>query len=109
MFKIISTLAGAATLALATIPMLALASGAHAAPVVVKVSDIDTSSAQDAKILNQRIEVAAREFCSQAKPGAMARLTDSACIQGVRVEMAEGVARRNAMMAKARSAELAQR
>lgn len=109
MFKISSTLAGVATLALATVPMLAIASGAHAAPVVVKVSDIDTSSAQGAKILNQRIEVAAREFCSQAKPGAISRLTDNACIQGVRTEMADSVTHRNAMMAKARSAELAQR
>ena len=55
MFKFSSTLAGVATLALATVPMLAIASGAHAAPVTVKVSDIDTSSAQGAKILNKRI------------------------------------------------------
>ena len=84
-------------------------SGAHAAPVVVKVSDIDTSSAHGAKILNQRIDVAAREFCGRTQPGAMARLADNACIRGVRTEITEGVANRNAMMAKARGAELAQR
>lgn len=109
MFKFSSTLAGVATLALATVPMLAIASGAHAAPVAVKVSDIDTASAQGAKILTQRIDVAAREFCRRTEPGAMARLSDSACIQGVRTEMAERVADRNAMMAQARGAELAQR
>lgn len=109
MFKISSTLAGVATLALATLPMLAVASGAHAAPVVVKVSDIDTSSAHGAKILNQRIDVAAREFCGRTQPGAMARLADNACIRGVRTEITEGVANRNAMMAKAHGAELAQR
>lgn len=109
MFKFSSTLAGVATLALATVPMLAIASGAHAAPVTVKVSDIDTSSAQGAKILNKRIDIAAREFCARAEPGAMSRLADNACIRGVRTEMAERVADRTAMMAKARGAELAQR
>jgi UrcA family protein len=109
MFKIISTLAGAATLALATIPMLALASGAHAAPVVVKVSDIDTSSAEGAKVLNQRIDVAAHKLCSQMRPGAISRLSDSACIKGVRAEAVENLAHRDAMMAQARGAQLAQR
>lgn len=109
MFKISSALAGVATLALATLPMLAVASGAHAAPVVVKVSDIDTSSAHGAKILKQRIDVATREFCGRTQPGAMARLADGACIRGVRTEITEGVATRNAMMAKAHGAELAQR
>ena len=109
MFKISSTLAGVATLALATVPMLAIASGAQAAPVAVKVSDIDTSSAHGAKILNERIDVAAREFCGRTQPGAMARLADNACIKGVRTEITEGVANRNAMMAKTQGAELAQR
>ena len=70
MFKISSTLAGVATLALATLPMLAVASGAHAAPVVVKVSDIDTSSTHGAKILNQRIDVAARNAMMAKAHGA---------------------------------------
>lgn len=109
MFKFSSTLAGVATLALATVPMLAIASGAHAAPVAVKVSDIDTTSAHGAKILSQRIDVAAREFCRQTAPGATARLADSACIRGVRTEITERVADRNAMIAQARGAELAQR
>jgi UrcA family protein len=109
MFKFSSTLAGVATLALATIPMLALASGAQAAPVAVKVSDIDTSTPQGANIVNKRIEVAAREFCRQTEPGAMARLDDGACIRGVRTEMSERVAHRNTMLAQARQAEFAQR
>ena len=109
MFKISSTLAGVATLALATVPMLAIASGAHAAPVVVKVSDIDTSSAAGAKILNQRIDVAAHKLCSQMRPGAISRLSDNACIKGVRAEAAENLAHRDAMMAQARGAQLAQR
>ena len=109
MFKISSTLAGVATLALATVPMLAIASGAHAAPVVVKVSDIDTSSAEGAKILNQRIDAAAYKLCSQVRPGAISRLSDRACIEGVRAEAAENLATRNAMMTQVRSAQLAQR
>ena len=65
MFKLSSsTLAGVATLALATVPALALATSAHAGPVVVKVSDIDTSSAQGAQILDQRVTLAARKFCT---------------------------------------------
>ena len=109
MFKISSTLAGVATLALATLPMLAVASGAHSSSFFVNFSYIDTASAHGAKILNQRIDVAAREFCGRTQPGAMARLADNACIRGVRTEITEGVANRNAMMAKARGAELAQR
>lgn len=109
MFKTSSTLAGIATLALATVPMLAIASGAHAATVVVKVSDIDTSSAEGAKILNKRVDIAAHKFCRQVRPGAISRLADNACIRGVRTEVAENLARRDAMMAQAHGAQLAQR
>jgi UrcA family protein len=109
MFKISSTLAGVATIALATVPMLAIASGAHAAPVIVKVSDLDVSSAQGAQILNQRIAVAAREFCAQADPVNQGRLPSYACIKGVRAEVADSMAGRNAVMASARATTLAQR
>lgn len=109
MFKISSTLAGVATIALATVPMLAIASGAHAAPVIVKVSDLDTSTTQGAQILNQRIAVATREFCAQADPVNQGRLPSYACIKGVRAEITENMAGRNAMMVETRATTLAQR
>ena len=67
MFKISSTLAGVATLALATVPMLAIASGAHAAPVVVKISDIDTSSAEGAKKQRSFMKVTVSVFASSSE------------------------------------------
>lgn len=110
MFKLSSsTLAGVATLALATVPALALATSAHAAgPVVVKVSDIDTSSAQGAQILDQRVTVAARKFCTvPANQGGLS--AQSACMQSVRQEVQDSLTARDNMMAKKQSTELARR
>ena len=109
MFKLISsTLAGAATLALAMVPALALTTGAHAATVVVKVSDIDTSSAHGAQILDQRVTVAARKFCTvPANQGGLS--ARSACMQSVRQEVQDNLVARDTMMAKTQSTELARR
>ncbi|MFN3512375.1 MAG: UrcA family protein [Phenylobacterium sp.] len=99
-----ATLAGLATLALATVPMLALATAAQAAPVTVQVADIDAATPQGAQTLETRVEHAAAKFCSHAT-----RLSErQACKDGVKLEVAEKVDARNAMLA-ARGSTLASR
>lgn len=108
MFKFSSTLAGVATLALATVPVLALTTAAHAAPAVVKVSDLDIASADGAQALEQRITVAARKVCTT--PANQGGLTlRHACMEGVRKDVHDTLAGRDAMMAKAQTTEIARR
>lgn len=108
MFKFSSTFAGVATLALAAVPVLALSTAAHAAPAVVKVSDIDLNSAQGAQILEQRINAAARKVC--AAPANQGGLTlRHACVASVHDEVRDSLTARDAMMAKSQSTEIARR
>lgn len=109
MFKLSSTtLAGFATLALAAVPALALTTAAHAEPVVVKVSDIDMTSADGARALDQRVTVAAREFCTI--PANQGGLTARAnCMRSVRAEVQDNLVARDTMLAKTQTTELARR
>src|SRR5687767_3020804 len=90
-----STLAGVATLALAALPMFALATAAHSAtPVAVKVADIDTLSPEGARIYAQRVDKAAVRFCRVKTDNA--RLTERLdCQNAVRAEMADKLDARN--------------
>lgn len=100
-----STIAAAATLALAALPMLALATNAQAAPVAVKVVDINTLSADGAAAYGQRVDAAAVRFCHQANPNM--RLTERAtCIAAVKSEMSEKLRAHNAVMAAKTGATL---
>jgi len=108
MFKLSNTIAGVATLALATVPALALTTAAHAAPAVVKVSDIDVNSAQGAQILEQRIRVAARDVCTApANQGGLP--LRKVCTDNVRDQVHEALAGRDAVMAKSQTTEIARR
>lgn len=107
MTKFSSTLAGVATIALAAVPIVALATGAQAAPVAVKVSDINISSPRDAHTLDQRVATAAAEFCSNASVGRITLSARHDCLQGARAEIQEQLAQRQVMAAKPQ--ELAQR
>lgn len=100
MTKFSSTLAGLATLALAAVPVLALATGAQAAPVAVKVSDIDVGSARDAHTLEQRVAAAAAEYCSNASVGRITLSARHDCLQGARTEIQEQLAQRQVMAAQ---------
>lgn len=101
-----STLAGVATLALAALPMFALATAAHAAPVAVKVADIDTLSPAGAAVFEQRAEQAANRYCAKLNP--TARLTErSACLTAVRAEMADKIEARNTVLAARQGARMA--
>jgi UrcA family protein len=110
MFKISSA---ATALALATLPMLAIAGGAQAAPVSVQVGDLDINTAPGAEAFAQRVNVAAHEFCryaTRAQSGLRNLGDNQNCKRAVREEMAEKAAARNdAMLAKAKSSTLASR
>ena len=80
-------IAGVATLALAVLPVAAL-STAHAAthaPVSVRVSDIDLSTADGRSALVARAGVAAHRYCANEFSLDM----KAACEAGVRSEIAE--------------------
>lgn len=91
MFKFAQTLAGAATLVLATVPALALSTAAHAAPAI-KVSDLNLVSASSQDTLNARVDQTARAFCREHMVTTGSRTNDRAtCLAGVRAEVAEKV------------------
>ena len=85
MFKISNTVAGVATLALAALPMFAMATSAYAAPVTVQVADLNLASPQDAREFDRRVDIAANDFCADTI-GLSAR---AACKAGVRDEVSE--------------------
>ena len=107
MTKFSATLAGVATIALAAVPILALASGAQAAPAAMKVSDIDVGSARNAHALEQRVAKAAADYCSAASVGRITLAAHQACLQGARAEIQDKLAVRQALAGKPQ--ELAQR
>ncbi len=78
-------IAGVATLALAVLPVAAL-STAHAAtyvPAKVQVADIDLATASGQATFEQRVDRAARQFCSRE----MALDIKAGCEAGVRSEL----------------------
>jgi UrcA family protein len=87
MFKFTNTLSNTATLVLGALPMLALAGAAHAAPMTLKVSNLD--SAQGVRAFEQSVDAVAQDMCrSQPLVGTRIR-NDAACIAAVRAEVAE--------------------
>jgi UrcA family protein len=83
-----SRFAGLATLALAALPIAALATGAHAAPAAVKVRDLNLNSADGLGTFRQRTEAAASTYCRTNHPGTIRINEMEACKAGVRAEMA---------------------
>ena len=79
-----SRISGVAMLALAALPLAALATNAHAGPAV-KVSDLNLLSPAGQAVFTQRAEIAGRKFCAGIR-GVTAIQT---CRAGVREELAE--------------------
>lgn len=94
MSHFVSRAAGALVLALAA------ATAAQAAPVTVKVADLNTLSPTGAQAFDARVETAAGKFCARVRAagGRLAGYND--CVAGVRLEMAEKFQARNAELAK---------
>lgn len=88
-----SRFAGAATLALAALPIAAIATTVHAAPVTIQISDLDLNSTAGQAVFQQRAETAAAAFCKveQHRAGLM-RVADGACRAAVKVEAQEKLA-----------------
>lgn len=93
MFNFTNTLAGAATLVLAALPVAALSTAAHAAPLTIKVSDLNLGSPAGREVLDQRVDHAARNFC-RGELGTVGNRfnTVAACRAGIRAEAAEKIA-----------------
>ncbi|MEO8112832.1 MAG: UrcA family protein [Phenylobacterium sp.] len=89
MSRFTKTVAAFATLALATAPMMTVATGAQAAPVQVKVADIDLNSTPGVSAFRQRGEVAAKTFCRDREVGEGVRgmHAHKVCISGVKAEL----------------------
>jgi len=102
MFK--ATLAGVATLALAIIPVAALGTAAHAAPITIRAADIDTLSPEGAQAFHQRAEKAARKFCRTATVGTPSLRDKANCKAAVQAEIAEKYEARNVALAAQRQA-----
>jgi UrcA family protein len=80
-------IAGAALLALAALPMVALATSANAA-TTVRVADLDLTTQAGLAAFDQRAAAAARKFClPKRSPGDKAL-----CREGVREELTEKMA-----------------
>jgi UrcA family protein len=84
MTDIASRISGLAMLALAALPIAALATAAHA-ETRVHVADIDVLTAPGVAAYNQRAEAAGRAYCIAER-----RLDrQAACVAGVRAELSE--------------------
>ena len=90
MFKLTNTITGLASLALAALPILALTSSAHAAPMTVKVGDLSASAGVAA--FEQRLDRAGDKICADLKMGAGPRAVNTAaCHAAVRAEAVSGL------------------
>ena len=78
-----SRISGLAMLALAALPVAALATNAHAASV--RVSDLNPASIEGQATFAQRAQVAGRQYCADARSLTAVK----ACRSGVSVELNE--------------------
>ncbi|MDP2009158.1 MAG: UrcA family protein [Phenylobacterium sp.] len=85
MSKLTTKIAAAATLALAAIPMLALTTAAHAAPVNLKVGDLSTAAGVAA--FEQRLDRVSKNMCDAQRLDVGTRMVKTqGCIEAVRAE-----------------------
>ncbi|MDB5465430.1 MAG: hypothetical protein JWQ46_192 [Phenylobacterium sp.] len=78
-------IAGLATLALAALPMVALTTAAHAAPVRVQVADLNLASAAGEATFNGRVRSAANQMCGAERNLSM----QARCRTAIRAEVQE--------------------
>jgi UrcA family protein len=93
MSKTIATLSSIATLALAVLPALAIVSGAHAESVSVKVSDLNLATVAGQKAFDQRVNVAARQYCAGSITTGTRLSSLAACRTAVRAEIVSKLAK----------------
>ena len=83
-----NTISSIAMLALAALPVAALATATHAAPASVKIADLNLASPGGIAVFNQRADYAARKFCNTE----LALSARANCREGVKVELTEKMA-----------------
>ena len=105
-----ATLAGALTLALATLPIVALATGANAAPapVAIDMVDLRLDTAAGMQEFDRRAAAAVRKFCRNAA-SAQAVAAHNSCKVAVRAEIAEKLDAHRTALAQAGKTTLASR
>ena len=82
-----SRIAGVATLALAVLPLAAISTAASAAPVAVKVADLDLNSAHGQAAFETRVKRAALAYCGAERVDIRAIARTASCRQAVREEL----------------------
>jgi UrcA family protein len=82
-------IAGLATLALAALPMTAIATASHAAPATVQVADLNLDTDAGLATFQQRTSTAAQTFC---RTNGRSLSAQAACVKGVQVEVGEKLA-----------------
>lgn len=85
MYKLTHTVSAIASLALAALPLLALTTAAHAAPLSVSVGDLSTAAGVAA--FEQRIDTVAGRVCQAQAQGVGTRMVNTrGCRGAVRAE-----------------------
>ena len=85
MSKLTTKIVSAATPALAAIPMLALTTAAHAAPMSLKVGDLSTAAGVAA--FEQRLDRVANKMCAAQRQDVGPRIVNTdGCVEAVRAE-----------------------
>lgn len=84
-----SRIAGAATLALAVLPLAAISTAAAAAPASVQVSDINLNTEQGQAIFAERVERTANAFCRAERNPVTTLARHAECRAQVRAELNE--------------------
>jgi UrcA family protein len=89
MTQLTARFVGLATLALAALPMAAVATSVRAEPASVRVADLDLSRTEGVAAYHQRVASAAEAHCRQSGVAASALSQVAACKAGVRAELVQ--------------------
>jgi UrcA family protein len=101
-------IAGLATLALAALPMAAIATASHAATATVQVADLNLNTEAGLATFQQRAAAATQTFC-RTNGANRSLATQSACVKGVRMEVSEKLASARQAQFAARTTTIAAR
>ena len=86
----VNKIAGIAAIALAALPLVAIAGVAEAA--TVKVSDLNVATIEGQLEFRSRVQDAASDFCRDRAVNGLRTASHRACVAGVEAEMTEKLA-----------------
>jgi UrcA family protein len=96
MTNLTNKIAGFAAIALAALPLVAIAGIAEAAPATVQISDLDLSTTDGQAKFKARVKDAAVEFCKGREITGSRTSSMRSCVAAVEAEMTEKLAARDA-------------